>query len=53
MIQVTQIDMTMKEHRSEMEQRIIRLEGALKKSTFDAEQRSQKVRNEFINFCYK
>ncbi len=42
-LQVTQLDMTIKEHKSEMEQRCIQMEGALKKNQFELQQKSKQV----------
>ncbi|CAH1786187.1 unnamed protein product [Owenia fusiformis] len=41
--QVTQLDMTIKEHRSDMEHQIVRLESALKKSNAELKQRSSQL----------
>lgn len=49
--QVTQLDMTMKEHRSEMEQRCIQLEGGFKKSQFELQQKSKQVIVPLFLYC--
>ena len=43
MLQVTQLDMTIKEHKCDMEQHIIRLEGTLKKAQIELQQKSKQV----------
>ena len=47
--QVTQLDMTMKEHKSELQQRVITLEHALNQARYELSERAVEV----INTCNK
>lgn len=43
--QVTQLDMTMKEHRSELQQKVITLEHALNQARYELSERAVEVNN--------
>ena len=43
--QVTQLDMTMKEHKSELQQKVITLEHALNQARYELSERAVEVRN--------
>lgn len=43
--QVTQLDMTMKEHKSELQQKVITLERALNQARYELSERAGEVRN--------
>lgn len=47
--QVTQLDMTMKEHKSELQQKVITLEHALNQARYELSERAVEV----INTCSK
>jgi len=43
--QVTQLDMTMKEHKSELQQKVITLEHALNRARYELSERAVEVNN--------
>ena len=49
---MTQLEMHLKDHRSELEAKVISLEGALKTARLEVTQRDKRVRPLFIMFIY-